>query len=76
VAQLSAAAKRAQHSLPASSSASHGTCADHEAWQAEKRVLKSICKLALAVTMDQVGGAAGSFLVRAASHCLKLFFTE
>lgn len=25
-------------------------------WQAEKRLLKAICKLALAVTMDQVGG--------------------
>ncbi|GAB4823296.1 hypothetical protein N2152v2_010342 [Parachlorella kessleri] len=57
-----AAAHQAQHSslLPAgptsSSIASQGTCVDHEAWQVEKRVLKAICKLALAVTMDQVGG--------------------
>lgn len=30
--------------------------ANQESWQEEKRVLKAICKLALAVTMDQVGG--------------------
>ena len=29
------------------------------AWQSEKRVLKSVCRMALAVTMDQVGGGCG-----------------
>lgn len=32
------------------------SASDAEVWQAEKRLLKAICKLALAVTMDQVGG--------------------
>lgn len=32
------------------------SASDVESWQAEKRLLKAICKLALAVTMDQVGG--------------------
>ena len=41
--------QQAQHSGLSSSS-------DAEGWQAEKRLLKAICKLALAVTMDQVGG--------------------
>lgn len=48
-----------QHSMPASSSASQGaggSLGDLEGWAAEKRVLKAICKLALAVTMDQMGG--------------------
>ena len=45
-------------SAPAASGGASGT-AGFEAelqWQAEKRLLKAICKLALAVTMDQVGG--------------------
>lgn len=32
------------------------SASDVESWGAEKRLLKAICKLALAVTMDQVGG--------------------
>lgn len=44
---------------PQASGAS-GSASEAEVWQAEKRLLKAICKLALAVTMDQVGGAAGS----------------
>lgn len=33
-----------------------GTASEAEAWAAEKRLLKAICKMALAVTMDQVAG--------------------
>jgi hypothetical protein len=38
------------------------TAATHAAWQEEKRAMKSVCKLALAVTMDRValGGAAAT----------------
>lgn len=32
------------------------SASDAATWQEEKRLLKAICKLALAVTMDQVGG--------------------
>jgi hypothetical protein len=49
-----AASQQEQQQQPQYSGLSSGS--DAEGWQAEKRLLKAICKLALAVTMDQVGG--------------------
>ena len=54
---LSPAAPSASAAAAPSGSASGGSGLEAEAqWHEEKRLLKAICKLALAVTMDQVGG--------------------
>jgi hypothetical protein len=38
---------------------------DGDAWRLERRLLKAVCKLALAVTMDVVAGKQCVWLVRA-----------